>query len=456
MKSFLIVFLILLTISIFVFFSSSSKPFCKDCNVILISVDTLGSNHMNLYGYNRATTPFLNEISNQSFIFKHSYSTSSYTLPSHISIFTSLYPSTHLVGKDNFDFTLSSNAVTFPQILKQNGYQTAAVVTLPYLSSYYGYNRGFDVYNEDALSNISKRNSESVNQFAFKWIDQNKDKRFFLFLHYSEPHSRWLLPADYYYLYKPNNTNAESLGISTVLLNKLNISINDLTNWNLSSDDLNELNLSQTQLQDAIAIYDGSVNFIDFVLRQDYEFLQRKHLLDKTVIIITGDHGEAFGEHYRVGHGLDLYNEEIRVPLIVLIPNSRGQVINQIASGVDIAPTILQLLNIQIPSQFQGQPLFSQQRDFVISELNSKTSVIQNSKKIIKDSTTSSTELYYLNLDPFELKNISDSSNFEKLLVVIDSFLSNSSKSRLIYGGFVNQSKFNNSVLPRLLELGYI
>jgi len=424
----------LLIFLVALFFLNPESATCRDCNVVLISVDTLGSDHMGLYEYFRNTTPFLDSFSKNGLIFENSYSADSYTLPSHMSIFTSLYPSEHLVGKNNFNFTLNPNDTTLTEILKSHGYSTGAIVSLPYLSSYYGYSRGFDFYNEDALQNTSDRKADVINQAAFNWVQQNEGKKFFLFLHYSEVHSRWLLPKEYYNLYNPESSEM----------------------WNTSSDELDKLNLTQDQLKNPVAIYDGSVNFIDKTIGNVVDFLQQKNLAGKTIIIITADHGEEFDEHGRIGHGHGVYQEVIRVPLIIVYPHGKRGVVQDFASGIDIAPTVLNLLGLPVPPQFEGQSLINPHRNFVISEYNSLATLIQNNSKIIVNSDNSGIEFYNLSSDPKELASINDS----KLYVQYDSFLSgkmqNFEQQSKIYGGMPDAKNFDASLIKHLRELGYV
>lgn len=355
-------------------------------NVLFISIDTLRADRVSSYNeINKKLTPNIDKIAESGYIFKRAYSTTSWTLPAHASMFTGLFPSSH--GADRSINQTARRPVdplipsipTLAEILKNNGYQTAGVISVPYLSRAFNMDKGFEFYDDqiDVLENIafitlnenamlfklmqianiikpmdydSDRAVTGVNEKAFKWLVQNKNhkKPFFLFLHYFEPH----------FVYKPPEPfNKADDG------RKLEY-FTDIDTLNRG-----QYSLSSYGIKDLIALYDGEVSYLDIHIGNLFNKLKKWDILDNTLVIITSDHGESFNEHEIWTHGNSLYEEQIRVPLIMRFPNliKEGQVDNQnIVQIIDIMPTILDFLDIPVPNHIHGRslvPIFNGDKD---------------------------------------------------------------------------------------------
>jgi len=329
---------------------------CKDCNVVMISIDTLRADHTGFMRYFRNTTPNLDKLAKESVVFENAFSQAPSTTPSHASIFTSLYPSQH--GTFNNNYQVPSKFVTLAEIMKSNGYNTVAFVGDAAVSASFGFHRGFEIYNEHSLLF-----SETVPK-AIKWIESNKKKRFFLFLHGYEPHEPY------------GNSEFSDLFTETIYSGQFTsdkeIFINEIEsvskNTDLSEDDINYIK----------AKYDGDIRQVDKFIGLLINKLKTLGLYDKTTFIIFSDHGERLGEirpnsqkpifgHY------DLYDVVLHTVLIIRSPNLElSKRVQQVVSSIDISPTVLELAGIGKFKQFKGKSLldaiFNETESFSISE----------------------------------------------------------------------------------------
>jgi arylsulfatase A-like enzyme len=386
---------------------------CPDCNVVLIVMEVARPDHFSCYGYYRNTTPNIDRLANHGILFENAFSQASWTLPSHMSMLTSLYPSAH--GVTDNQQNLSSDITTLPQILKRNGFATAGVVSHFNMRRVYGFDRGFDYYQDNA--SMMEATADRVNEQALEWLNQNFNKQFFLYLFYFDVHLPYTPPkpfdtkfginesnfSKYNYIFPPFNGTAayrtaraqvlntsdstieEILGQSQnnrtkrrrMLMERFNLSKEQLDNLSyrinlsftklmtdfnkardLHNDKLatNAYNLSERDIQHAIALYDGEIAFVDYQLGQLLKRLEELNLMENTIIIITSGHGEFLGEN-----GLFFFNHNglndriLHVPLAMYIPQEKtGKRVRPIVSNIDVYPTILELLGIEKPSDIQG------------------------------------------------------------------------------------------------------
>ena len=333
----------------------SDKP-----NIILISFDTLRADHVHAYGYERETTPNLDKFASQGILFEQAYSQSILSVPTHITVFTSLYPSVHNVN--SFNRKLDENRETLSEILKENGYATFGVSQQ--LSPEVGFGDGIDFYdNRPRTSKYDKLFLFSLKRVFIKepfakqvtgWtneiLEANKDQRFFLFIHYSDIHSSFnKLPYDApneFRLWSKNyqgnfNGCRENLCATEYLiaLNKKN-------------DNNETIPLTEEDLNYIISLYDGSIRYTDYQFGKLLEKLNELNL-DNTLIIIFGDHGEEFLEHNHFIHNQP-YDESVHIPLIIKYSELNPLRIEKQARLIDISPTILDLVNIKKGNEMQG------------------------------------------------------------------------------------------------------
>jgi len=435
-------------------------------NILLITLDTVRADHVSCYGYERQTTPNLDAFSREGVLYKNAYATSSWTLPSHASIFTGKYPTRHgahfntnsaQIAKyfesqkgQQFDMSdlntksilkLSEDNITLAEILSERGYRTAGIIGGPFTASIFGLAQGFDYYDEKFLDvekdtsfslicqlvdlffslkdfiaqhgySAVKRSASQLNEAAFQWLEKNHEQPFFLFINYFDAHTPYLPPPPYdgYFgktdkgiiaHYSPR-TGSSYVTAESVLMFAVIAGSHQLTP--------EEKELFVTR-------YDGEIRYLDHCLGLLLERLKSLKIYDNTLIIITSDHGEAFGEHSLVSHGRTLYEEMLRVPLIIKYPSAspgRG-VIEKRVSLVDLFSTILFSLGYPIPSGIDGGILVKSDHP-IIAEWYYKwwdpekyqrdlKSVYQGKYKYIWASSGLN-ELYDLEKDPGEENNL--------------------------------------------------
>jgi choline-sulfatase len=358
--------------------SKIRSPDASAFNILLITLDTTRADHLGCYGYRLAKTPYLDGLAREGIRFARVYCPAPVTLPSHLSILSGLYPVAH--GVRNNGHHLPSGIKTLTEILKGRGYATAAFVSSFSVDSRFGIDRGFDVYDDTfqaqaslKSANAERRAEETFNRFS-RWLEDNSGKRFFAWVHYYDPHLPYEPPPPY---------KEEFSG----------------------------------------RLYDGEIAYMDNYVGAVLDRLETKGILEKTVIIVAGDHGEGLGDKVEIGHGIFLYEVSLRVPLIFhntkIFP--RPRVSESQARLVDVAPTILDLIGLKDEAAgMQGQSLaprlkgkagkdldslietFLPRESFGWSEL---VGIISGPWKFIQAPRP---ELYDLKSDPEEKKNLYD------------------------------------------------
>jgi len=440
-------------------------------NVILITIDSLRADHLSCYGYQRKTSPNINKFAEKGILFKQAISNGGHTRIAFPTLFTSTYFFSHRFLKktnDGFIIHLFDDRPYLPEILKKNGYKTAGFHSNPFLTERYGYGRGFDVLYDLFEKKVTKKESklksfvqnhlrhngptyklikftyklikftaskfiskakeiglpfaraEAITKNAFSWIKNNKNSAFFVWIHYMDVHHPYVPPEKHLIKFSDKTISQKEINI---LHNKM----------------LNEPNsISNTDIKNLINLYDACINYVDYWIGKFLTALEAIGLLDNSLIILTADHGDSFGEHGEFGHGersANLYDEIIRIPLIISAPNIRkGEIYDQV-SLLDIAPTVLDFLSIQKPNSMWGESLLSrnlQKKNGVFVEtlsvgaqayinINLSENVIKEESNLIRMKgviayRTKSWkyiykmdgvhELYNLKIDPKERKNI--------------------------------------------------
>ena len=349
-------------------------------NVLLVSIDTLRADHLSVYGYSRATTPFLEELARESIVFENAVSPARWTLPAHASLFTGKFPGRHgaqFITKRNPDLPWSSAAPldssheTLAELQASNGYRTAAIVgNAAYLHHTLGIAQGFETYDDRHWRTIgftsvlqswlklspfafdglekSYRSAGAISETAIAWLGSTGREPFFLFVNFMDPHDPYHPPAPYdtrfgvreWFL--PNPGDAILMG---------------------------ERGIDPREQRHFEALYDGEIRYVDRELQRLVEELRRIGRYHSTMIVVTSDHGEFFGEHGLWGHGKGPFDEVHRVPLLIKFPQSRpaGRDDAQIGT-TDIFPTILQTLELPIPAGIDGAAYPSNERRVVIEQ----------------------------------------------------------------------------------------
>jgi arylsulfatase A-like enzyme len=375
--------------------------------IILISLDTLRADHLGSYGYHRNTSPSIDAFAQESILFERAVVQAPTTLPSHMSIMTSLYPSFHGVWQENFP--LADEHMTLAELLREGGYRTAAFVDGGYVSGVYGFERGFDLY-DDQRGGIAV-----ILPKVKKWLNDNKSDPFFLFIHCYDIHSPYDPPPPYNTIFH-DFTYAGHLFPGTRTLFKIAGK---------------KLQLNDEDLRHFIALYDGGIRYTDEKIGEFLSYLSASELTDQSLIIITSDHGEEFKEHGGILHRQVYYRPELHVPLIIRIPQYRKKQIrlNELVRSIDLLPTILDMAELQPPPGAQGRsllPLIKRNKNFLNRFLwrvfhpfkrdsdnsfaentwDRKYSIIAKDYQMIHDTPSGSMQLFNIKVDPLAQNNI--------------------------------------------------
>lgn len=451
-------------------------------NVILITLDTTRADHLGCYGYAVPTSPFIDSIAAQGTLFRNTYTAATWTLPAHVSLFTGQMPSVHGVGYSNF--FASPNLNTLAEILKQRGYITAGFTGGPFLASAFHVQQGFDYYDEKldantklkrmfivrALSNLlhlqwkptGQRNAETMNRSLFPFLNwaAKQKQPFFLFVNYFDPHEP----------YNPPEYCRRLLKIKTSM--KGNIRFYPLNKKTGVAQHQDGVALTPDEFRDLQTLYDGEIRALDDQLRLFWGKLKALGVLNRSLMILTADHGETIGEHSFLDHGHNLYQEQVRIPLLITgfgrwnLP----RVIESPARIIDILPTILEELRIPTPPNIQGHSLVqalvssgTQPAALIPAENDtdmhprfaafrrSQRMILNDSQKYIQSSDHKDV-FFNLHTDPAELKNLiasdpNSASTSKKLLSDYFGKLKPAHKGK---------GKMDQETRERLKALGYI
>ncbi|MBW2577999.1 MAG: sulfatase [Deltaproteobacteria bacterium] len=372
---------------------SDSDPF----NVVLISIDTLAADHLGLYGYSRNTSPNLDRYAESAIVFENAYSTAPKTPESHMSMFTSLYPSVHGVFtiKDPDKLhVLDSEVRTLSEVLKQDGYTTAGFHGGGYVDGQFGFGRGFDEYHQG-----EQRRAE-------EWLWKNGKKgKFFLFFHTYRVHDPYTPTPPYDRRFDSDYSGPIVHDMESLM------KMAESTEWiDYSTTFWSQVDKSDPdEVAHVVSLYDGVIAEMDENLVDLLSAIDRH--APRTIVIILSDHGEEFGQHGMFTHS-QLYDEILHVPLIIRHPDrTGGERIAERVSLIDLAPTILEMLSIPAEAQFQGRALFDRidragNARPVFSEfpIGERMALIRRDRKLML--TSGHEEFYDLRRDPEERRDL--------------------------------------------------
>lgn len=285
-------------------------------NILFISIDTLRADRLGCYGYSDVQTPNIDQLAKEGALFSQCYTPVPITLPAHTSMMTGQYPLSHGV-RNNGTFLAPPELETLAEILKARGYQTSAFIGAFVLDRRFGLDQGFDLYNDylkkdktQPLLLYNERKAEDVVSEAQNWLTTHGSEPFFLFLHCFDPHAPYEPPEPFAAAYKGNP-------------------------------------------------YDGEISYVDQMLGKLFTTLKNLDIWDKTLVILTSDHGEGLGEHGEKTHAIFIYDATMHVPLIFRYPAILPQnvEIDRQVSIIDIFPTILELVGAKERQFCQGESL---------------------------------------------------------------------------------------------------
>ncbi|MCI0568138.1 MAG: sulfatase [Acidobacteria bacterium] len=375
-------------------------------NLIIILVDTLRSDHLHSYGYPRETSPSLDALARRGILFEQAISAAPWTLPSAMSLLTGRLPSSHRVENDGMK--LAPGIPILAEVLKQAGYVTAAVVSHIYVDSPFGFQRGFDRFDDFGLSK-DYRFEAGLEPIAGQVTDHalveirrmEKGRPFFLLVHYFDPHWDYDPPAPY------------DSRFTTPYSGTVTGSYQSFSKYALPGE-----TLPPGALQHLIDLYDGEIAYTDAQIGRLLQILEKEGVARRSVVVVVSDHGEEFKEHGSLGHGRDLYDEVTRVPLIVADlrkPVQERRVEEEVRS-IDVFPTLCALAEVIPPRGVQGAsliPFLSGERGEARPAISEtirfdayKKSYREPHAKLIVGLESNSRELYDLQSDPAERINL--------------------------------------------------
>jgi arylsulfatase A-like enzyme len=274
-------------------------------NVLFVCIDTLRADRLGCYGYARKTSPNLDRLAARGQRFERAYGTAPWTLPSTASLLTGLLPELHRAT--NFAAPVSPDAELLAERLAAAGYDSAAFVGNYFVQPIFGLAKGFAACNGDCSVDRTGVNSDKISDGALTWLAQKREKPFFLYLHYFDPHYNYIEHEGF--TFGGEDSDRVYSGADIYDLREGEKQFTDADRFRLSS------------------LYDSEVAFTDHHLGRVFAKLDELGLTGKTLIVVTADHGEALAEHGWIGHTLQLYEESVRVPLIVAGPGVASEVV---------------------------------------------------------------------------------------------------------------------------------
>ncbi|MFC1677128.1 sulfatase [Planctomycetota bacterium] len=450
--------------------NQANTKYTQPKNVLLIGIETLRADHVSCLGYHRNTTPTLDKLARKGVVFSGAMATSSWTLPAVTSVFTSLYPGVHkTTGTQR---RLSENITTLTEILKENNYSTAAFVSNPTLDSPCGLSKGFQLYDDfsvrlDTSLNLFENNpldnqgnyismtSEPVNRPAISWLNKNHQKPFFMFVFYYDPHYDYVPPAPFDTAFDPDYKGR-------------------IDGCGIIREPRKSTRPAQRDLDHIIALYDGEILYTDGYIAELLEKFKELEILDDTLVVVFGDHGDEFYEHGSTGHGHSLYKELIHIPLIFSWPTTipQNKQIDAIVSQIDVMPTVLDYLGIKYDGFMQGdslRPLIESQKEKLHNTVYAEVSIHNNNhfaaaiskdNKFILDLNTDDKQLFDLNEDTNEQLNLYKErpANLIPLEADLTQWRAKNNKFANQFGGNEDSNKVepDETRLRELKALGYL
>jgi arylsulfatase A-like enzyme len=389
-------------------------------NVVLVSIDTLRADHVHCYGYPRETTPVIDGLAREGARFSTVVAPTSWTLPSHVTLFTGLPPAGH--GVVTSFMRMRPGTVTLAQAFRDAGYVTAGFVSAPYLAAEYGFARGFDTYDDWSAGSASRGFNMKVTsspvlldvaaRWFSEWTREEPRRPFFLFVHMYDVHADYTPPPPFDTLFDPGYRGWVT-GVGVV------------------GDTRFGPGTKPRDLAHLVALYDGGIRFTDLYLGRILDRVRALGLLEDTIVVVTADHGEEFLEHGHTTHGKNLYDTSLLVPLVIRFPREvpPGTVVAQQVRLMDVPSTVLGLAGVTPPPSFgrirAGQPRACADLSAAVerptdgkgaalpafADLRDRLAAVRADgyKLIIPVRDPARAELYDLEADPGELTNVAAS-----------------------------------------------
>ena len=440
---------------------SASRP----PNIFLLTIESLRPDHLGFYTGLRPTSPNLDALAEQSVVFEDAHSVTSWTLASHASIFSGLYPSAH--GAVGARSRLDDGVVTLAEILSEAGYQTAGFATGPYLGRRHNLNKGFEHYDDSvATVGLSGGAHDDVTTpllepLVSKFLSSSRDRKrpLFFFAYLWDPHYDYIPPPPFDTMFV--DSEAEQISVSRY-----------------ESSNIVDAGISDAELRYVESQYDGEIRFTDEYLGRFFDLLRNQGLWEDSLIVITADHGEEFFDHGQKGHKRTLYVESVHVPLLIKFPKSvRTGRDDRLVSLVDLFPTILEAAGIESDAIHQGVSLLKTDPETdrsiffellstfyhrrgggqeIEKEEHEWWGVRQGDDKLLLLPSENRVELYRTRLDPTEQLNVAIENS--ELVALLKGKIDDWKRESRSLGGTRQpiEADLDQDQLERLRALGYI
>jgi arylsulfatase A-like enzyme len=363
----------------------------RPLNILLISIDALRADRLQAYGYPRPTSPFLEQLGQRGLVFENAFVNTHGTTPSHATILSGLHQETHGVGLDGgapVTAPVPDSIAMVQELLRAHGYTTLGVTDGGNAGEAFGFARGFDRF-DDRGGGIAKVGDRVAGMIE----EAGREAPLFVFLHTYEAHSPYKpAPEQRALLGVPDD--APAAATSRFLLEHA---------WSATTT------LTAAELDTISRLYDAEIRGVDDGLRELFGKLEALGFLDHAVVLITADHGEEFGDHGGLLHRELLYDELIKVPLLLLGPGIEPGRRREPVSSVDIAPTLLELAGAPRPAAMEGSSLLSaHRRGGVVSQYGRSRYSLRTLEWKLIWTAPGSVELYRMDSDPRERENVAD------------------------------------------------
>lgn len=392
-----------------------------DANVLLVGFDAVRMRSMSLYGHSRPTTPRLEAFARRAIVFHQAISPAAWTLPATMSVFTGLWPSLHgvinknlLLGNKMVPSRLNPAIETFPQVLARHGYTLGAFTGDAGVKASFGYGAGFDTYLDDLRFGGFDHSVPP----ALDWLEKHKSRKFFVFLHGYDAHGQYDPPAGYSRRYAPGYKGPMKGGKQEQ--GRLREAGLDVRRLGAVTDRPSLPDVKPADFAFHEALYDEKIEDADKRFGDFLDRFEKMGLLEKTIVVVFADHGEEFGEHGYIDHGPTLYDEMVRVPLLIRFPGQKTRVdVRDQVRTLDAFPTVLDALGIRTEKIANGVSLLPAIRGEKLDlpafsetdyrHITHKRSIRTPRHKLIVTLETGARELYDLEKDPLEKTNIAES-----------------------------------------------
>ena len=402
---------VLLLVAIALSVNACSRP-SSSSTIVVFVLDTVRRDALGSYGHPLDPTPYIDSLAEEGVRFDQAISSSGWTLPAVGSLLTGTWPTIHgAVGQGVMLRPLRREIETAPEVLQASGYRTVGIANAAFVSPMVGIDRGFDHFDHRYSYNHDARHAQLVVDLAIRELHARQDEPAFFFIHLFDPHLDYAPPAGYATKYTEGRSSPPPPITMEVC-------------QGMQTGDNGRRPPHAEDIAYVRGVYQGEVNFMDAQVGRFVEELKSLGLYERSTLVVTADHGEEFWDHEGFEHGHTLYDELIRVPLIVKLPADVAiarKVVSEPVRVLDVMPTVFDVLGIEKPGSFDGESMMPLVRGepggnrpaFSESTLYGPQKVAWRTEryKYIHDATAGREgigELYDWQQDPMEVRNLAD------------------------------------------------